>query len=295
MLESVFRSPVLHSFQELGPLFMIPGGGAANLELDRACSARSTVSTGTAPGEIPDSVLGHVFYYQPSTSSYVRSADTSGPAAGARFLLYEVDSIGRPAQPLVENGYFDLTNESGDGGPALRGMLSGRSGSGADYTVTVTGRRDEFHASLRGLVGDGVHTLTFTDSLARWFVQGSHVAAIRDTVRGTTYLFTATLTAIDPFDSFYDVDLTVSHGRSSTRLYGSVTTFCLIASTNITIAVDGVDIARTRLVSDSIERLDGLPLSQEQRAAFATLLRVQRSLFGWLEAFVTPTRQLLAQ
>jgi hypothetical protein len=311
-VESVFATPSWRSYAALSPLFRIPGTAPLGaMSQARACAPHSVVPPAPpaprappapeslallAAGFIPDSAARYVFYYEPATNSYIRSADTTAPGGGVRFLLYRVDSAGRPLVPLLGDGAYDLIDQSIGADLILRAVVSGNAGAGAAYTMTTSGRRDNYRSLIDGSVTDGLHTLTFTDSMIRDFVAVTITARVRDGAGGVTYTLTATRSTIDAFDNYYDVDFTVANAIDTARVYGSITTYCLIATTALTIAVQGVDYAQVEAGSFGpvIVRLDHQPLGDSQALALWSLIRLQDQLFKRLEAFFAPARQLLA-
>ena len=105
----------------------------------------------------------------------------------------------------------------------------------------------------------------------------------------------ATRAALDAYDGFYDVDFKLANATDTARIYGSITTYCLISTTSLRIAVRGTDYAEVVTGSNGpvIVRLDKQPLDDAQAQAMWSLIRVQSELFDWMQAFFMPARQLL--
>jgi len=241
-------------------------------------------------GPIPDSVVRRVFYYEPTASSYLASADSSGPLGGVRFLLYQTDSIGGLRMPLLTDGWFDLVDQGAGG---FTGSIRGSAGAGADYTITPSGTQTNYRMLMAGSVTNGTRSLTFRDSTTTAYVQVGSVVTLQ--AGGAQIDLNATRAALDAYDGFYDVDFKLANATDTARIYGSITTYCLISTTSLRIAVRGTDYAEVVTGSNGpvIVRLDKQPLDDAQAQAMWSLIRVQSELFDWMQAFFMPARQLL--
>jgi hypothetical protein len=112
---------------------------------------------------VPVTLLGKTFVYDTATNSYVESAFTGAPAAGIRFRLYALDSLGLVAEPLTQVGHVDLTRSTN--GSTVTGRIEVYNLVGTkvmDYSVTVGGTTSVPTFSVSGFAGVGVNQVTFS-------------------------------------------------------------------------------------------------------------------------------------
>jgi hypothetical protein len=151
----------------------------------------------------PVNVLGKTFVWDTGTNSYriLDSTTTGAPAAGTRFILYQVDSAtGLPRLPLTTTGSVDLTDVSSPQADALALKAHVGSQTAADYTIAnvITTTTDTLRAA--GYVADVVsggqpvtfdlsHALSLSDSSLVTSYQASGngaVATMNTTITGAT-------------------------------------------------------------------------------------------------------------
>ncbi len=193
-LDSAFAAPVVASFQSLGSSIHPPAPvvhaavGALRMVRSQAAPQRYAMlatqgrtlqqvvpifaSLG-ATSIFPDTLLGAVFSWDPSTHSYFRSSKTGGPPNGIRFLLYAINPLtDEPSTPLTEVGYVDLLDQSSGGTASLEIQVKSSDGSITylDYTFTGSGTSASFMATVTGTITNGLagsanKTLTFSLSI----------------------------------------------------------------------------------------------------------------------------------
>src|SRR2546426_799941 len=119
----------------------------------------------------PDTLLGAVFSWDPSTHSYFRSSKTGGPPNGIRFLLYAINPLtDEPSTPLTQVGYVDLLDLSSGGTASIEIKVTDGSITYLDYTFTGSGTSASFMATVTGTITNGLagsanKTLTFSLSI----------------------------------------------------------------------------------------------------------------------------------
>jgi hypothetical protein len=242
-----------------------------------------------------------VFVFDSATQRYRRSVDSSGPADGVRFLLYQADSV-RPLFPLTALGWMDLVDLSPGAAPgapdSLHGLVSGSGLTPADYVTAPKGTQLSYSQILSGTITDGTRALAFRDSTYRLGGQLTVTATIDDSAAGVHLSLAGDRTVLDQFDNFYGVDFSFTHGTETVRLTGRNDTYCLLTTIAITVTVNGGSFARvTNGMSASmptITRADSQPLSGAQRTAVLDLLRGQHELYAWLAALSSPGALTLA-
>ena len=115
----------------------------------------------------PSNLLGVTFEWGATEGHYVPTERTGAPADGIRFILYAIDPLTRrPAQPLNETGFLDLTDE-GDASATRLGVYAESGGQAlVDYFIEMTyqllGEQD-ISATLTadGYISDGTERLDF--------------------------------------------------------------------------------------------------------------------------------------
>jgi hypothetical protein len=115
--------------------------------------ARSRAST-TPP--LPVDILGTTFEWDSAEDGYAITERTGAPTEGIRFILYD-----RTTTPLVENGFVDLTDESGASSDRLGVHLLQDGITRLDYDVEVTETTNAESTSIAGFVTDGFGGVDF--------------------------------------------------------------------------------------------------------------------------------------
>ena len=138
-----FLVGALMSLAEYGFVFEPSTGSAAAVQSRQVGELRG-VSLVQSNVTIPSDVLGKTFVYSATTGDWeIDESRTGAPANGVRVIWYPTDGVGTPL-PQAENGYFDLTDEDGDGLSRLGVQIVSTSNGDstlADYTVGF-GRTD---------------------------------------------------------------------------------------------------------------------------------------------------------
>ncbi len=141
----------------------------------------------------PVNVLGKTFVWDQASGRYriLDSTATGAPAAGTRFVLYQVDTAtGQPRLPLTTTGNVDLTDVSTPQADALALQVHVGSQTAADYTIAnvTTTTTDTLRAAgyVVDIVAGGVpvtfnlaHALSLTDSsLVTKYLAASNGASV---------------------------------------------------------------------------------------------------------------------
>ena len=306
-LENALAAPVYASFVAFAPSLSIVGGHApvpvARSGSFRCAGGAAPFAAANAPSSvgtaaIPDSVLSHVFAYDSVTRSFKTAADSGGPANGVRFLLAQVDTLGRAVFPLTTVGWLDVTDHSAPAGPdSLEGVLSSSGGPLLSYFMVPTGTSSAYSEHVGGTFDGAGATFQFRDSTARVGTQVAVTTIVDDTVHQLHASLTATRTATDRYDWFYRLDFTLRTAGDSIRLQGASDVYCLFPSIGVTLSVhDSTFATVTNGASPStptITRGDGNPVTPAQASAVLDLIRVQGELFKWMETFSLPGSLLL--
>jgi len=319
IVSGVEGTPAMQSLTSLSPL-LIPAAAppaartafrasACFIAADRsyagpapAAPAAGRAGFGVA-GLIADSLLGHVFVYDTAARAYRTGADTGGPAGGIRFVLYGLNAYGLPALPLARDGWLDLTDQSAGAAFRLRAQVGGATAGVADYLVSLSGTRAADTAQLGGTVTDGTHTLAFRDSTTSATVAGAIAvraaisAAVTDSADGFGLVMAASRVNFDPFDFTDSVDITFTGPAQRLRLSGTIVTYCLLPSTNLTVSLNGAAYATitngTSGPSVTLAGSGGQPATTDEAHALLALKDTQQLLFGWLGGLLAPAKALL--
>jgi len=250
---------------------------------------------------IADSLFRHVIVYDTTARGYRVSADTSGPAGGIRFVLYQVNSYGLPTVPLAPDGWLDLIDKSGGGTLQVQSQVSNGASGIATYLIGLSGTRAADTAGLSGTVTDGAHTLSFRDSTAGARVPGTLAtqttvsARIADSLDGFSLDMYAARTTFDPFDYNDTLDFTFTSAAQTVRLVGAISTYCLLPSIGLTIALNGTEYARVTNggAIPYVTLVGGQLAAADVSQALLDLKDSQRQLFLWLGALFAPEKALL--
>ena len=306
-IEGAVTAPVYRSFVTFAPSLSIVGGHApvpVALSGSFRCAggapqwAAASVPLSMGTAAIPDSLLAHVFAYDSATQSFRATVDSGGPATGVRFLLPQVDSVGRPIFPLTTVGWLDVTDHSPPAGPdSLEGVLVGPGTGLLDYFMAPIGRSSTYSERIAGTFRGGGTTFLFRDSTSRVGTQVTVTAVMDDSTHRFHATLTATRTATDRYDWFYSLDFSLRYGSDSIRVKGVTAVYCLLPSIGVTVLVHDTTFATvTDGASPStpnITRGDGNPVTAAQARAVLDLIRVQEELFSWMETFSLPGSLLL--
>jgi hypothetical protein len=293
--DSVLAAPVMQSFLTLAPLLSISGTPlpAATVARSATCGAVASDGLAAAPafvsGSIPDSVLRHVFVYDSATARYRLTADTSGPSAGVRFLLYRV-YLGQVLSPLTAIGHYDL-----DTAALLHAIVSDSAGSAAAYSIAPIGIPSADSAVLAGTIVNGGHAASFRDSISVVGSQTTVRATLSDSGAGVHVTLAAVRTVADKFDRYYTLTLAFRHGQQSVGAAGTINVYCNVRTTNLSLSVN--DIAFATVTNDVhgliYTRADSQPVTTQQMQAINDLLASQDAWFQALATLFVPPRQVL--
>ncbi|HTR21965.1 MAG TPA: hypothetical protein VMH88_14025 [Gemmatimonadales bacterium] len=302
-VEQAFDTPALQSLAALAPILTIPGGVASRTvalsHLGSTCGA-GLVSDGAGAlavaAGIPDSILGRVLVYDSVAQGYGVGADTGGPSDGVRFLLYTPGLFGRPAFPLAVDGWLDLRDQTAGTSTLLAVQVVNGTEPNADYTIVPWGGQGVDSGFVTGAVTQGKHLFTFADSIAQQGSQTVTAATITGQGQDLQLRLAATRNAIDPYDSFYDLDYTFTRKAETIRIVGSITTYCLLPAITTTVSVNGVAFAQIGMTTGSVDvvRVDSQPLTSDQQQAILDLLYGEERLFASLTGLFAPARQFVA-
>jgi hypothetical protein len=308
-MEGAVAAPVYRSFVTFAPALSIAGGhapvpvapsGSFRCAAGGAPLAAASVPRSIATAAFPDSVLSHVFAYDSATQSFKAASDSGGPANGVRFLLAQVDSVGRPMFPLTTVGWLDVTDHSPVGGPdSLGGVLVGQGTPLLDYFMAPSGTSSAYSERIGGTFRGGAATFLFRDSTARVGTQVAVTAIVDDSTHRLHATLTASRTSTDRYDWFYKLDFALRYGSDSIRLSGVSDVYCLLPSIGVTVLVHDSTFASVTNGATpalpTITRGDGQPVTAAQATAVLDLLRLQGELFSWMETFSLPGSLLLGQ
>ena len=299
----------MHSLTALSPQLIVaaapPAAPPAFQSLACSAPARTAVIPRAAALQatslIADSLFRHVIVYDTTARAYRVSADTSGPAGGIRFVLYQVTSYGLPTSPLAPDGWLDLIDQSAGGALQVRSQVSSGATGIGDYVIRVSGTRSADAAGLSGTATDGVHTLSFHDSTTGFPITGTLStevtvsAVVSDSLDGFRLDMYAARTTFDPFDYNDTLDFTYASASQTIRMVGAISTYCLSPSINLTIALNGTDYATITngAAVSYVTLVGGQPATADESQALLDLKDSQRQLFLWLGALFAPAKALL--
>jgi hypothetical protein len=306
-LESTLAAPALQAFVGLAPMLSISGGRVALPVAPRggmACAAAPALPVVRAfpvsatTSAFPDSLARRVLVFDSTTRVYRPSTDSSGPANGVRFTLYQVDTAAIPPLlplfPLNAVGSMDLTVLSAD---SLRGTVQDAGGTLADYTLAPSGTQTSFIERLGGTISGPGGPFTFRDSTDR---NGGTVTTVVTftPANGDRFELTATRTVLDRYDDFYDLDLRFTHDTETVRIVGLNDTYCLLSSIDLIATVNDGSFAKVNNGASAddplLTRADNRAFTTEQRDALLALIHGQRKLFGLMSALSWPGALTLA-
>ena len=250
---------------------------------------------------IADSLFRHVIVYDTTARGYRVSPDTSGPAGGIRFVLYQVNSYRLPTVPLTPDGWLDLVDESAGGALQVRSQVSSGASGIASYLIGLSGTRAADTAGLSGTVTDGAHTLSFRDSTAGAPVAGTLAtqvtvsARVSDSLDGFRLDMYAARIMFDPFDYNDTLDFTFTSAAQTIRLVGAISTYCLLPSIGLTVELNGTTYATITNggTTPNVTLVGGQPATADESQALLDLKDRQDQLFVWLGALFAPARALL--
>jgi len=142
---------------------------------------------------------------------------------------------------------------------------------------------------------NGPYLASFSDTTSRvgsTFTVGGSLDA---TAPDAHVSISATRAVADPFDNYYTLRFTLRHGQETVGLAGTISTFCVVSTTNLTVTVNAVDFA---LVTNDAHglvftRVDGQLIGTAQTQAVIDLLALQSTLFQAFTILFTPARPLL--
>ena len=121
--------------------------------LRRNCVSRAG---GSLQALIPADLLGTTFEWDEVENGYVPTERTGAPANGIRFILYD-----RTTDPLVENGFVDVTDESDPSADRLSVHLEKEGVTRLEYDVEVVETTNGGSVSVAGFITDGTAQIDF--------------------------------------------------------------------------------------------------------------------------------------
>jgi hypothetical protein len=153
-----------------------PPGPVAEAGPDRLSQAVArivAVTAGTAgPQLVPvlrSGILGKTFVYDPGAGKYVVDPARAGaPAAGVRFVLYDVGEGDVPVEPLRETGHADLVDQRASAPDAvgLRLTVVSDGVTHLDYAFALGGSIGNASFEVAGFLSDGIERVDFDVSAA---------------------------------------------------------------------------------------------------------------------------------
>jgi len=318
VVSGVLGSPAMLSLTALSPLLTAaaappatpgaaptiacaPPAGRSAPRPDPAASGVAALA-GNAAGLIADSLFRRVVVWDTAARAYRVSADTSGPAGGLRFLLYQVTSYGLPTVPLATDGWLDLTDQSAGSTLQLRSQASNGTAGIADFLVGLSGTQAADTARLSGTATDGAHVVSFNDSTRGGAVTGTTAfqvtvsAHVADSLDGFSLDMFAARTNFDPFDYDDTLDFTLTRAPQTVRLVGAISTYCLVPSVGIRISVNDsayATITNGTTTTPNVTLVGGQPAGTAASRTLLGMQSAQQRLFGWLGALFAPAKALL--
>ncbi len=242
---------------------------------------------------LPDSLMGSTLAWNPSTGGYeVDASRTGAPSNGIRFVYYAVDPVTKkPALPLNELGYIELTDQSASTSGLLLGVkVVNTSGSSdvtlADYTVegsVVLSGDTQLSASAGGYITDGTNRLDFTLS------QQVSIPAGSSAVTGTTHYELASGGITLTLDGDGSFDLSTGQATSES-LKLTVTDGSDTAVVDVTVAGDGTLDGKVEYQGSTViliggtvsqptfTKPDGSALTDQDRQALKSLVDAIQSI-----------------
>ena len=305
LVNRAFAAPAIGSLAALDPLLTVAAAppATAPAALRAACAPAERASAAAPPGAalrvaglIPDSLYRRVFAYDTAARAYRVGADTSGPAGGVRFVLYDLNAYALPALPLSPDGSLDLVDQSAGATLSLRAQITSGATAVAEYVAGLSGTQAADTARLAGTVGGGAPRLLFADTTAGAGFTVVVAAHLTDSLTGLRVDMRASRVSFDPFDYNDDLDIAFTTAAQTIRATGAIRTYCLLPSIGLTVAVDGAAYASVTNgagTTPAVTRADGQPVPAAEAQAILDLRDTQQRLFSWLVAFVTPAKGLL--
>ena len=201
----------------------------------------------------------------------------------------------RPTAPSTNVGWLDLIDRSAGGVLAFQSRVQSGPLRNADYRIIPSGTQLTYTALLAGAATDGSHAFVFRDSTGGVLAQVTASATIDDSVDDLHLRLRATRTATDPYDNYYDLDVTFMRGPQIIRLVGTITTYCLVPAIGVAVSVNGAGFATVTnsATAPNVTRVDREPITGAQSQAILDLIEGEQRLFGWLAAFASPARRFL--
>jgi hypothetical protein len=237
---------------------------------------------------VPTAVAGKTFIYDVSTSTYIASDISGAPANGVRFLLYAVDPVTYlPADPLVETGHVDITDESSGTTQAARIQVVSGSTTYIDYTVSASSSATSGRVTVLGYVTDGTtianinlrSTITVSAGLTLTY-------SLTMPSREVAINLTVSVSDVTLPDSPINVNLTMRGPNGTVTMTGQ---FAETSGTiNVRINGDAFATITTDGTTTTIARTDGTPMSDEDYVALTGVFQVQSSAFTSFDQMLAP-------
>jgi hypothetical protein len=250
---------------------------------------------------LPDSLMGSTFVWNTTTGHYeVDGARTGAPSNGLRFIYYAIDPITKkPAEPLNELGYIDLTDQSTQTSGLVLGVkVVNTSGSSdvtlVDYTVegsVVLAGDTQLSARAQGYLSDGTDRLDFT------LTEQVVIPAGSSTVTGTAHyqLASGGVTVVLDTDGSFDLD---TGQMTSATLDLSISQDTDTALVHLSLAADGtldghVDYQGTTVIliggtvdQPTFSKPDGSALTDQDKQALKSLVDAIQSVGDFADSIL---------
>jgi hypothetical protein len=230
---------------------------------------------------IPVEVAGKTFVWDESTDTYVVSDVSGAPSNGVRFLLYAVDPVTfLPVEPVVENGYVDVIDQSTSTLANVRIKVVEASVTYLDYQVVASATSSSGLVTISGFAFNGTTRANFT--LKHTVSESSFSLDYELDVpsRDLSVDWTATIANISLTEVVVTLDLAVSGPNGDVRLVGTSG----VDGGTFTVKVNGDTFATITQTGSSltITGAGGDPLTSDEEQA---LVMVFDSYEASLDAF----------
>lgn len=249
----------------------------------------------------PSNHLGVTFVYHHGEGHYIPSDRTGAPENGIRVIYYAMDPITeRPAEPLVELGYIDLTDESMPSSERLGILVVSTSGDAdvtlADYYLDLSWTETQTSFSVTGeavgFLSDGTNQLDFdlSQTLSGSEVDGlsmsmDHTLSLPNQDVSVNVIASAGVSFETEELSDLDITFTIQHGDNEVVLDATVAFTDLGETIDGSITFNGEVVAN---ISGSTEhptftRPDGTELSTQEVEALRRIFEAVGDLFDFVE------------
>jgi predicted small lipoprotein YifL len=268
-------SPVVAGTAEL----MLTGPSPASARFARRLAALvPSASRGiqASVAAVPSAVLGTTFVWDETSHAYVASDRPGAPSSGVRFVLYAVSPVTfRPAEPVVEVGYVDITDHSTSTAIDVGVRVVQGSVVYLDYNVKVTATASGGLVTVSGTASDGTTAATFILKNTVSANAGSPIYSFDYQLdvpsRHLSLDWTATLANISDTEVAITLDLAISGQNGDVRITG---TEGASAGNILSVKVNGDLLATVNLdgVDPVVTGAGGASLTPEEEASLQAIL-----------------------